>query len=168
MNAGCTIKIPAEVGQSPDTISALNCRKMVAHLPPESLGRDSLCWLINPELFEMALTVSVGVAGSGAALMSYDAQGIPRIMGIKCIPWAHASKPGDVGDILVGDFSQYVWLDRKIRQNLSIHVLYDTDQSVFRLVYRCDGQPSWPRSVTPANASSATRKMSPFVTLAAR
>ena len=70
LNAPCTIEIPAEMGQSADTISAINCRKMTAHLPPESLGRDSLCFLVNPELFEMALTVSVGVGGSGAPLIS--------------------------------------------------------------------------------------------------
>ena len=168
LHAPCTITIDPEPGQSASTISAMNCRKLVAHLPPESLGRDSLCFLINPELFEIALTVSSGVGGGGAPLISYDPQGLPRIMGIRCIPWQHASAPGTRGDILVGDFSQYVWLDRKIRQAVSIHVLFDTDEEVFRLVYRCDGQPSWSRSVSPANASSASRKMSPFVVLGPR
>ncbi len=167
LHAPATITVDKDAGQSAGTLSASNCRELVAHLPPESLGRDSLCFLMNPELFEQALTLAVGTGGSGSGIVTYDNQGLPRIMGVKVFPWQFCSAPGDRGDILVGDFSQYVWLDRKIRQSVSIHVLYDTDQSVFRLVYRCDGQPAWSKSVIPTY-SSAGRRISPFVTLQER
>jgi HK97 family phage major capsid protein/HK97 family phage prohead protease len=167
LNAPCTLTIDPAVGQSAGTISAENCREMVAHLPPESLGKDSLVVLINPQLMEIALTTSVGVGGSGAPLISYDNQGLPRIMGIKVYPWQHCSPPAERGSFLIGDFSQYVWMDRKIKQAFSIHVLFLQDEGVFKFTYRATGQPSWSRAITPANASSATRRMSPFVVLGA-
>ena len=40
-----------------------------------------------------------------------------------------------------------------------------TDESVFRLVYRCDGQPLWSAALTPFKGSNT---LSPFVTLAER
>jgi hypothetical protein len=47
----------------------------------------------------------------------------------------------------------------------SIHVQFVTDQTVFRFVYRVDGQPKWDSALTPLNG---TNTVSPFVALATR
>ena len=47
----------------------------------------------------------------------------------------------------------------------SIHVRFIYDESVFRFVYRIDGQPAWSSALTPFKGSNT---VSPFVGLAAR
>jgi hypothetical protein len=48
----------------------------------------------------------------------------------------------------------------------SIHVKFVYDESVFRFVYRIDGQPSINTPLTPYKGTASS--ISPFVTLAAR
>ena len=72
---------------------------------------------------------------------------------------------GTVGDIVLADLSQYVIVLAALKADLSLHVKFDTDESLFRFVWRGMGMPAWSSPVTPFNGG-ATR--SPFVTLAAR
>lgn len=164
LNAACTIEVAAEVGQSVDTLNAANVRNMLSRLPAESFGRA--VWLANPELLEMALTDGVGTGGGAAGLITFDG-GVMRMAGHRLIPFEHCSKPGDVGDVCLADLSQFVWVDRQIRGAASIHILFDTDQSLFRLIYRCDGEPAWSRAIVPA-FSSTGRTISPFIVMGAR
>jgi len=163
LNAPATITIPKEAGQSADTVVTENIKKMFSRLPAASMGRA--VWLVNPEVFTQNFTVAVGVAGSVSKLLTSDANGQLRMMGCRVIPFEHCSAIGDRGDIALCDLSQYVWIDREIRQNVSIHVLYDTDESLFRFIYWVDGQPAWSKAVTPAYGSNDA---SPFVVLADR
>ena len=72
---------------------------------------------------------------------------------------------GDVGDILLGDFSQYLLIDKgSVEMASSMHVQFLTDELVFRFIYRVDGQSSWNAPLTPFKGAT----LSPFVTLAAR
>ena len=74
--------------------------------------------------------------------------------------------PGTVGDVLLIDPKQYILLSKgTARQDWSIHVEFLTDQSCFRMVFRCNGAPKVSRPLTIKN-SQKTR--SPFVALADR
>ena len=69
------------------------------------------------------------------------------------------------------DFSQYIFIDKGgLKSDVSIHVEFVADESVFRFVYRCDGQPVLSSDITPfsAGATTATETLSHFVRVAAR
>ena len=163
LNAPATITIDKEGGQSADTVSALNIQKMFARLPANSIGKA--VWLVHPTVFSQHFVVPVGVAGSTANLLKFDAKGLPWMLGCRVIPFEHCGYIGDRGDIALCDFGEYVFIDREIRQDVSIHVLYDTDESLFRFIYRADGQPAWNRPQVPAYG---TDNLSPFILLADR
>jgi len=70
-----------------------------------------------------------------------------------------------VGDIVLANLDQYLLIDKPMQSAMSIHVQFLTDQTVFRFVYRVDGQPAVHSALTPYKGSN-TR--SPFVALATR
>jgi len=73
---------------------------------------------------------------------------------------------GDVGDIMLADFSQYViGLRAEMKIDLSQHVYFTTDEGAARLIERHDAQPLWDEALTLEDGST---EVSPFVTLAER
>jgi HK97 family phage major capsid protein len=75
-------------------------------------------------------------------------------------------KLGDKGDIILADLSQYVvGLRSEMRFDMSIHVHFQTDELLARLIERHDGQPLWDAPLTLEDGSTT---VSPFVTLAER
>ncbi len=163
-----TIAVGAEPGQAANTILYENIVNMWSRA--WGRGRANSAWFINqdiePQLFTMSLAVGVGgvpvyLPAGGASASPYG-----QLMGRPVIPVEHASTLGTVGDITLADMSQYLMIDKGGLQSASsIHVAFTTDQSAFRFVYRCDGQPMWNLPLTPANG---TNTLSPFVQLATR
>jgi HK97 family phage major capsid protein len=96
---------------------------------------------------------------------SSDTSPYPRLLGLPVIPTEHNAALGTVGDIVLGDFSQYRIVDQQAKMAVSFNPSFVADQVVFRATYRCDGKPKYASAITPAN-STTTR--SPFVTLATR
>jgi len=89
-----------------------------------------------------------------------------RLKGRPVVPVEYCDTVGDLGDIILADFSQYAVTDRgAVQAASSIHVQFLTDQTCFRFIYEIDGQPLWPSALTPKNSTST---LSPFVALAAR
>ena len=73
---------------------------------------------------------------------------------------------GDKGDIMLADFSQYVvGLREGMRFDTSIHVAFETDEILSRIIERHDGQPLWDEALT---LEDGTTEVSPFVVLAER
>ena len=163
-----TIAVGAEAGQPANTILYENIVNMWSRMWGRS--RANAIWAINqdiePQLYTMSLAVGVGgvpvyLPAGGASASPYGA-----LMGRPVVPIEHASTLGTIGDISLIDLSQYLMIDKGGMQSAtSIHVAFTTDQSAFRFVYRCDGQPTWNLPLTPANG---TNTLSPFVQLATR
>ena len=68
------------------------------------------------------------------------------------------------------DFSQYLvgqkaGIGGGVKTAYSIHLKFDYDQNVYRIVLRIDGQPWWPSALTPHRG---TNTVSPVVELAVR
>ena len=169
LNAGCLVSQGKEVGQDADTITYPNILKMWSKLIASS--RPNAVWLVNqncePQLAGLHLDVGTGAAPvwlppGGASGSQYS-----TIFGRPVIPMEQSSTLGDKGDIILGDFSKYYWIDKGTRSDFSIHVRFLNDESVFRIVYRCDGQPMLGQGITPYKGAAA-EKHSHFVTLAAR
>lgn len=168
LNAGCLVSVPAEAGQAADTVVYENVVKMWSRMPARS--RANAVWFINqelePQLHQMYL--AIGTAGvpvylpaNGVAQQPYG-----TLFGRPVLPIEHASAPGDVGDILLADMSQYLLADKGgVQTASSMHVKFEYDEMAFRVTYRVDGQPKLAKSITPYKGSNA---LSPFVALAAR
>lgn len=164
----CLVTVAAETGQLADTIVAENIINMWAHLYTRSM--PNAIWCISQSILPQLMTmgVTVGVGGTPMWMPPSGLAGAPygTLMGRPVFAIENCAKLGDKGDILLADFSQYLVIDKGGPQFASsIHVAFDTDQTCFRSVYRCDGQPAWNTTLTPKDGSDA---VSPFVTLAAR
>ena len=164
-----TVAVAAEAGQAANTILYENIVNMWSRMWARSRG--NAVWFINqdiePQLFTMSLAVGVGgvpvyLPAGGASASPYGS-----LFGRPVVPIEQASTLGTVGDVTLADMSQYLMIDKGgIQSASSIHVAFTTDQSAFRFVYRCDGQPAWNLPLAPANGAAIT--LSPFVQLATR
>ncbi len=166
LSAPCLVTVTAETGQGASTIVAENIVKMWARrFGPNS---QKYIWLINqdiePQLYTMGLAVG---AGGGPVYMPVGGLSVSpyaTLMGRPVIPCEQAASLGTAGDIILADLSQYVMIDKGgLKSASSIHVNFQTDQTAFRFVYRCDGQPMWDAALTPYKGTGNTQ--SPFIVL---
>ena len=121
---------------------------------------------VLPQLYSMTL-----VAGVGGAPVFMPAGGISgkpynSLLGLPVVPIEHAAKLGDKGDVMLCDMSRYL-LGTKggVQSSSSIHVLFDSDQMLWRFIMRVDGQPDVQAPMTPWNGGPTE---SPFLVLQAR
>ena len=170
MNAPCLITQAKESGQDADTIMTENIVKMYSRMHPASINKA--VWLANPDYFpELAtLELKVGTGGSAVGLVrQIESSPHMQMLGRPLILSEHMDTIGDKGDLLFGDWSQYLLGQRAgasaIKVATSIHLKFDFDLMSFRLIMRYDGQPWWPSDFTMARS---TNTLSPFVTLAPR
>jgi len=168
IDSPATITVAKESGQSADTVKFENISKMWARLWNRS--RANAVWLINqdvlPQLDQLEL------AGTNASTPAYQQptgladEPYGRLKGRPVIESEHCQTLGDKNDIMLVDPTQYLLIDKGApKQDVSIHVRFDYDETAFRIVYRVDGQPIWNKALTPKNGSST---VSPFINLAAR
>lgn len=161
-----TVSITKETNQPAATVLKANLEKMFArHMNP---GRAE--WYINQDVWPalFSLTAEVGVGGVPVFLPPGGLSAAPfgMILGRPIVPIEQCESLGTVGDIIFGDWSQYITIDKGgIAQASSIHVAFLTDEEVFRWILRFDGQPIRNSALTPYKGSNST---SPFVTLATR
>ena len=167
LNAPALITITKQTGQAAATVVSQNVLDMVGVLWAASI--PNAVWLYNPQLLPtlMTLTVTVGNGGSELPLWQFATSktSYNTLCGIEARPSEYCQAPGTAGDLLLVDFSRYAVGIREYRAEMSIHVLFLTDQQAFRVIFRHDGQPIDRSSITPAYGTVAT---SPYVVLGAR
>lgn len=171
LNAGCLVSQAKETGQKADTVVAENIVKMYSR---RFAGQtQNYAWFYNqniePQLFTMSLAVGTGgipiyMPPGGLSDAPYA-----RLMGLPAIAIEQAATLGDVGDIILANFQNGYILAEKggIKSDMSIHVRFIYDESVFRFVLRVDGQPVRASALTPYKGG-ATATQSHFIALAAR
>jgi len=126
-------------------------------------------WLYNQNIEEQldSLNYAAGLVGGTLVYMppgGLSASPYARLKGAEMIPCEQCATLGTAGDLILADLSQYVMIEKGGMQSASsIHVNFQTDQTAFRFVYRCDGQPMWSTYLTPYKGS--TSYQSPFVVL---
>ncbi len=167
-SVGPVLSVAKETNQVAATLVYANIVKMWSRLYP--MWRPRSIWLANPDvqpqLQQLALTV--GVAGSAAYLPANGLAGQPfeTLFGRPILYTEHCSTIGTQGDIILGDFTQYLIGDRQqMTMAVSEHYAFNTDQTAFRLTQRLDGKPWMTAALTPANGTS---KLTSFVVLDAR
>lgn len=167
MNCPALVVVPKETSQPEGTVLFQNVVKMWARMWAPS--RKNAVWLINqdvePQLYSMFMPT--GTTGVPVYMPANGLNGdYSTLFGRPVIPIEQAPSIGSQGDISLTDLSQYMIIDKGgINAASSIHVRFLYDESVFRFIYRFDGQPLWKTALTPAKGSNT---QSPFITLAAR
>lgn len=169
LESDALLSIPKDTGQTADTVSSTN----ILGMWKGCMGRANAYWFYNQELEDqlMLLTYPIGTGGVMANLFRPPSTpgAEAAIMGRPAIAVEQASGPGDVGDIILMDPSQYIIIDKNgIQAAESIHVAFLTDQSVFRFTYRCNGAPTLKSKITPYKRTSSNFYLSPYVAIAAR
>ena len=163
-----TIQIAKANGQSAGSIVAENIASMWSRLAAPC--RKRAVWLINEDA-EAQLEQIGASGGTASATGMYFPAGAaggnpyPLLKGRPVLVVEQASLLGTPGDIVLGDFSEYVLIERAMKADLSLDVLFASNQAVFRFVYRCDGRPAWSTPITPYNGGVSRAA---FVTLAQR
>ncbi|CAN2532544.1 hypothetical+protein [Methylocapsa aurea] len=161
------ISVAAETGQKAGTIVKENLDKIYSRIWGRS--RRNSAWLINqdalPQLFELGQTVGTGGLPVFVPPGGVSAEPYATLYGRPVIETEYSAALGSVGDIALVDLTQYTAIDKGgVQAATSMHVAFLTDQQVFRVTYRVDGQPMWTKPLTRFKGNS----VSPFVALAAR
>jgi HK97 family phage major capsid protein len=168
LNSPALISVTKEVGQAADTIVAENVIKMWARRFGAA-GRNYV-WLHNQDTEPQLDMMSLGV-GTGGQLVymppgGLSGSGYGSIKGRPVVPTEYNPTLGDVGDLLLFDPSEYLMIEKGgVQSASSIHVHFVYDESVFRFVWRVDGQPLWHDDLTPFKG---TDTQSPYVAIAER
>ena len=165
LNAGCTVEVSKQTGQAADTIVYENLTAMMSRIFAGSFQNS--VWVCHqttiPQL--LSISLSVGTGGAPIPVMS-ESNGVFTILTRPVVFTEKTEVLGDKGDILLCDFSQYVvGLRSDMRFDTSIHVAFETDEILSRIIERHDGQPLWDEALTLEDGSTT---VSPFVVLAER
>jgi HK97 family phage major capsid protein len=168
LNSNAVISVAKETGQDADTIVAENIINMYGRMWIP--GRRNGIWLVSqdvePKLLQMYL--ATGTSGQLVYMPPGGLSAAPygTLIGRPVVVHESCDNLGDAGDILFIDPGEYQGIEKGgIQSASSIHVRFLEGESVFRFIYRVDGQPVWDSALTPANGGAT---VSPFVSLAER
>ena len=164
LNSGSLVKVEPEAGQT-EKITVQNLITMWSRI--WSRSRTKSVWLVNPEIEPLLYTLTVGDKPIYIPAGSMANEPYGKLLGRPVIALEQCSALGEIGDIILADMGQYVTIEKGgIRAESSIHVRFAYDESMFRFIYRTDGQPLWHQPLKPYNKSGAL--VSPFIALAKR
>lgn len=163
LNSTSLISVAKQSGQSAATIVSENVANMWSRFPVPSRRRGM--WFCNEDAEAQLETLG---GASGTALYMPAGTGgnpYPLLKGRPLIALEQCPALGAVGDIVLADPSQYVLIDNGVKSALSVHARFDTDEVVFRFVWRVDGKSAY---LTPIQPYNGTLTRSPFVALQSR
>lgn len=166
INCPATIAIAKEGGQSADTIVPNNILKMRA----QCWNYGNAIWIANHDTF-MQLSALVVESTNNAGLVKYYHQSLAEdrpdmLLGRPIYYSEYAKTLGDKGDIILADWSQYLWGTLQGQQSAeSVHVRFINHERTFKFWQMNDGRGWWRSALTPVNSSTT---LSPFVVLAER
>ena len=165
LNADCLVSVSGS--SSANTIVAADITGVWARLHPSC--RKNSVWVVNGDCYPELMDLNTATDGTGSTLWlpANQVQGAPytTIFGKRVVESEHASTVGDVGDVILGDFSKFVTIEKPFQSASSIHVRFTNDEIVYRMIGRLDGQCAWSSALTPAQGTNTT---SSFVTIATR
>lgn len=161
-NNSAKISITKETGQKAATIVTENIDKMAARC----WGYTNAIWLANqttrPQLRGLSRVVGTG----GSVVNYFDISGGQETLDGRPIFFTeHAKALGTVGDLILGNWSQYLYgTYQPLQQAESVHVRFLEHERVFKFWLRDDAMPWWSSVMTPKNGDT----LAPWVTLNTR
>lgn len=161
------ITVAKEGGQTADTIVFENVSNMYSRMLAR--WRTNAVWLINQDIEPQLNSLNHPGDSSPVFMPPGGLSQAPfgTIFGKPIIPTEACKTLGDLGDIILVDFNQYLTVRKTsgIRAETSIHLFFDYDMTTFRFILRLAGQPWWKAVVARFNGANT---LSWAVTLAER
>jgi len=137
--------------------------------------RNNAVWIIDQSVEQQLeqMSIAIGTAGvlapiykpAGTSFSVNGTQGYlgATIYGRPVLVTEYGATLGTVGDIILTNLGEYTVIDKGgVRQDVSLHVAFLTDEEVYRFSYRVDGQLNWNSALTPKSGGST---LSSVVTL---
>jgi HK97 family phage major capsid protein len=164
VNSGCAITV---------------ARKVASHVVSEDMrnmwnrmyapNRKNAVWLVDQTVESDLdiLSVPIGMGGefdpSYKPAGSVDGQVYATYKNRPIVPVEYMQPLGTQGDLVLTDLSDYTYIDKGgPEMAVSLHVAFLTDESVWRFIYRVDGQMNWNKPLTPKSGGST---LSPVIVL---
>ena len=169
-NAVAAQSIAKEGGQTADTIVFKNIVNMRSEVLPSSLASRSLVWLYHPTCFPQlsTMTMVVGTAGIPVWMPAGGISGKPydTLYGYPAISSEFLPELGNAMDIMLVDLEEYLWISKGgVKADISIHVYFTSNQTLFRFVQAANGMPKHSSAVT---LYEGTGTVSPYLYVAER
>jgi HK97 family phage major capsid protein len=164
LNAPCTVSVDKEDTQDAKSIAYENIIKMRS----QCWGYQNAVWLYNHDCLPQLMQLVMVIGTSGVPMWQNSArEGEPDLLlGRPAFPTEFCATVGSVGDIILGNWSQYLEGTRRgVEMAESMHVRFEYAEQAFRFLMENDGRCWWRSALTPKKSSTT---LSPFVTLAAR
>ncbi len=164
LNSPALVTVAAEVGQAADTILFENIVKMRSRC----WGYNKAIWIANHDCYPQlsALKLEIGTGGQAMYTPSLREDRPDLLNGRPIIYSEYASTIGNVGDLILGNWAEYLeGVYQPMQNDESIHVRFVNHERTFKFWTRNDGRCWWRSALTPKNS---TQTLSPFVVLAAR
>ncbi len=161
MNGPCLISVAKEGGQAADSVVYLNIVKMRSRC----YGYGKAVWLYNHDCLPQLM--SMVDPGNRLVWQPSARDGEPdRLLGRPAIATEYCRTVGDLGDIVLGNWSEYLegTLTRGVESAVSVHVRFVNHERAFKFWLRNAGAPWWRDTLIPENGAT----LSPFVALEAR
>lgn len=161
IGAPCTVTVNKEGGQSADTILYKNVVKMRSRC----WRYDQAVWLVNHDTLPQLMNMPDDF---GRFIWQTSARdGEPSLLlGRPVFTTEFASTVGDLGDIILGVWSEYLEGELEGQKSAeSMHVRFLNHERAFKFWTRNDGRCWWKSALTPAKSADT---LSPFVILQAR
>jgi HK97 family phage major capsid protein len=168
LNAPALVSVSGESGQDADTIITENVLNVWKCMPERS--RSRAIWLYNQEYEDQLqlLQVAVGTGGQLMKLFNLTIDGNNTLNGRPAFPAEQVPGVGDAGCLICMDPGQYMIIDKgSMRGESSIHVRFIYNETTFRFIYRCNGQPLRHSKITPYKRTDTDFYTSPYVAVAA-
>jgi HK97 family phage major capsid protein len=154
LNHASLITITQEAAQAAATLNANNISKMWSRLFLRS--RAGANWYINqdvePQLDLLALSIGTGGSTVPMYLPPGGLRDLPdgRLKGKAVKVIEHCETLGTVGDAILWDPGSYCFVTKGgVKTSMSMHLRFDYDEMVYKVTYRCNGMPWWPKALTP-------------------
>jgi HK97 family phage major capsid protein len=162
-NSDLPVSVAKESSQSAASIVVENIVKMVARFEGNIMNA---AWFMNQDCLPQLPLMKIGdtpvfIPGGSVAGAPFG-----MLYGRPIVPVEFCATMGTIGDIFLGDFSQYLLIEKGgVEAAESIHVKFLNDEMAYRFIVRNNGQPMHDSPITPLNGSNT---LSPFVFLATR
>ena len=163
MNSDIVISVAKVTDQTAATINATNVVNMLARFKGDI---TKAAWFVNQDCLPQFPMMTVGNQPVFIPGGSFANAPFGTLFGRPIVPIEFCKTLGTVGDIILGDFSEYLLIEKGgIEEAESMHVRFLYDEMAFRFKTRNNGQPVHESAITPLNG---TNTLSPFVALATR
>lgn len=171
LNSPALVTQAKENAQTADTINATNILKMFSRMPASY--RPNAVWLIHPDAEPQLPLMTVGSTPIYMPPGGLSGAMYGTLLGRPVVPHQVCETLGDLADIMLVDFSQYLTALKTgggygadgIKADTSIHLWFDQDITAFKFTLRVAGMPWWNAAV---DMRDGTNTQSPYVVLEAR